>query len=296
MSKLDHVQREFFKALLLPLRGSSRTSTELAPSDESHAPEFFQIAAEIIKPGPELSAAERLELYHRQYWFRILDSLAEDFPVLRRMAGDALFWELIEAYLLERPSQSFTLRHLGEAFADHIGNSHQLDENRRECFGAIARIEYAFMKCFECGQSALPEAEDLAGSVIELQEHVQLLRLPYPADLCWEWPDFDPAEAVAPEVIHVAVWREPSGRSRQERLEAAEVPLLSRLLEGIRLDELFDELPEPTPSEDDITRWFAKWQGHRWLGVRGKEGEQELDRGIGWEGMDRMSSQAIAME
>lgn len=296
MSKLDHVQREFFKALLLPLRGSSRNSTELAPSEEGHAPEFFRIADDIIKPGPELSAAERLELYHRQYWFRVLDSLAEDFPVLRRMAGDALFWELIEAYLLERPSRSFTLRHLGEAFADHIESSPLLDESRRGWFGAIARIEYAFMKCFECGQSALPEAEDLADSVIELQEHVQLLRLPYPADLCWDWPDYSPAAFTTPEEIHVAVWREPSGRSRQERLEAAEVPLLSRLRDGIRLDALFDELPDPEPSEDDITRWFARWQGHRWLGVRGKEGAQELERGIGWEGMDRMSSQAIAME
>jgi hypothetical protein len=293
---LDELQRGFFRALLLPLRGSSRISTELSASDEGHSPEFFRIADEIIKPGPSLTSAERLELYHRQYWFRILDSLAEDFPVLRRMAGDALFWELIEAYLLERPSQSFTLRHLGEAFADHIEAVPSLDESRHQWFGAIARIEYAFMKCFECAQSALPEAEDLAGSVIELQEHVQLLRLPYPADLCWEWPDFSQAASIAPEEIHVAVWREPSGRSRQERLEAAEVPLLSRLREGIRLDALFDELPEPQPSEDDITRWFAKWQGHRWLGVRGKEGTQELERGIGWEGMDRMSSQAIAME
>ncbi|MCU0796046.1 MAG: putative DNA-binding domain-containing protein [Akkermansiaceae bacterium] len=295
MSRLEQLQREFFKALLLPLRGSSRKSTELTPSDEGHAPEFFRIADEIIKPGPELSAAERLELYHRQYWFRILDSLAEDFPVLRRMAGDERFWELIEAYLLERPSQSFTLRHLGEAFADHIEAAPCLDDSRRRWFGGIARIEYAFMKCFECAQSALPEAVDLGDSEIELQEHVQLLRLSYPVDLCWGWQDFTPAEGIEPEIIHIAVWREPSGRSRQERLEAGEVRLLSRLRDGIRLDVLFDELPEPTPSEDDITRWFAKWQGYRWLGVCGKEGAQELDRGIGWEGMDRMSSQAVSM-
>jgi len=295
VSRLEQVQREFFKALLLPLRGSSRNSTELAPSGEGHAPEFFRIADEIIKPGPELGAAERLELYHRQYWFRILDSLAEDFPVLRRMAGEEEFWKLIEDYLIERPSRSFTLRHLGEAFADHIATSPWLDEMRRGWFSAVARIEYAFMKCFECAQSALPEPEDLADSVIELQEHVQLLGLPYPADLCWQWTDFEPAAAMAPQLVHIAVWREPSGRSRMERLEAGEVPLLWMLQPGIRLDVMFDQLPEPAPSEDDVTRWFAKWQGYRWLGVRGREGSQELDRGIGWEGMDRMSSQAVSM-
>lgn len=296
MSNLDELQREFFRALLLPLRGSSRTSTELSASDEGHSPEFFRIADEIIKPGPSLTSAERLELYHRQYWFRILDSLAEDFPVLRRMAGDEVFWELIEAYLLERPSRSFTLRHLGEVFADFIEISPLLDETRRPWFSSIARIEYAFMECFESAQGALPEADDLANSVIELQEHVKLLHLPVPADLCWEWPDFCPASSLEPQPVDVAVWREPSGRSRQERIEAAEVPLLVRLKQGIRLAELFESLPEPAPTEEQITRWFAKWHGHRWLGVQGRQGKQELDPAGGWEGMDRMSSQAVSME
>lgn len=293
MSNLEELQREFFRALLLPLRGSSRISTELSASDEGHSPEFFKIADDIIKPGPSLTSAERLELYHRQYWFRILDSLAEDFPVLRRMAGDEIFWELIEAYLLERPSRSFTLRHLGEAFADFIDVSPLLDETRRQWFGSVARIEYVFMECFESAQGALPEADDLANAVIELQEHVKLLHLPVPADLCWEWAEFSPIE---PQPVDIAVWREPSGRSRQERLDPAEVPLLVRLKQGTRLDTLFDSLPEPTPTEEEVTRWFGKWHGHRWLGVQGRQGKQELDPAGGWEGMDRMSSQAVAME
>lgn len=296
MSNLDDLQREFFRALLLPLRGSSRISTELSPSEEGHSPEFFKIADDIIKPGPSLTSAERLELYHRQYWFRILDSLAEDFPVLRRMAGDEIFWELIETYLLGRPSRSFTLRHLGEAFADFIGTSDLLDGTRQQWFGSVAKIEYAFMECFESAQSAFPDADDFLNSIIELQDDVKLLHLPVPADLCWEWEDFSPADSLDPQPVDVAVWREASGRSRQERVEAAEVPLLVRLKQGILLSDLFDSLPEPVPSEQDVSRWFAKWHGHRWLGVRGKPGKDELDLTGGWEGMDRMSSQAVSME
>lgn len=295
MSNLDHIQREFFKALLLPLRGSSRNSTELAATDEGHSPEFFRIADEIIKPGPSLTSAERLELYHRQYWFRILDSLAEDFPTLRRMTGDELFWKLIEAYLLERPSQSFTLRHLGEAFPSHIEKSPLLDETQGLWFGSIARIEYACMEAFERAQSAIPEPHELEDQIIELQDHVILLHLPVPADLCWEWEDFTPATTTAPEPIHLAVWRGSSGRSHHERLETAEVPLLESLQQGIHLAHFLDTLPEPALSEEAITRWFTKWQSHRWLGVRGKQGKQELDSTGGWDGMDRMSSQAVAM-
>ena len=296
MPNLEELQREFFRALLLPLRGSSRNSTELSSSEEGHSPEFFRIADDIIKPGPSLTSAERLELYHRQYWFRILDSLAEDFPVLRKMAGDEIFWELIEAYLLERPSQSFTLRHLGEAFSNFIETSQILDETRRQWFGSVAKIEYAFMECFESAKSALPEPEDFSNSVIELQEYVKLLHLPVPADLCWEWEDFSPAASLELQPVDVAVWREASGRSSQERIVAAELPLLVRLKQGIQLGELFDSLPEPVPSEQDISRWFAKWHGHRWLGVRGKVGKDELDLTGGWEGMDRMSSQAVSMD
>jgi hypothetical protein len=294
MSNLDHIQREFFKALLLPLRGSSRISTELAVTDEGHSPDFFRIADEIIKPGPTLTSAERLELYHRQYWFRILDSLAEDFPVLRRMAGDELFWKLIEAYLLGRPSQSFTLRHLGEAFADFIEASELLNDVRRLWFSSVARIEYTFMECFECAQGARPEAEDLTNEIIELQEHVKILHLPVPADLCWDWLDFN--EGVKALSVDLAVWREPSGRSRHERLETKEVPLLVRLKHGVKLDEFFASLPEPAPTEEEITRWFAKWHGYQWLAVRGKEGKQQLVSTGDWDGMDRMSSQAVAME
>jgi hypothetical protein len=296
MPDLDELQRGFFRALLLPLRGSSRISTELSASDEGHSPEFFRIADEIIKPGPSLTSAERLELYHRQYWFRILDSLAEDFPVLRRMAGDGVFWELIEAYLLERPSRSFTLRHLGEAFAEFIEISPLLDPLRRTWFSSVAKTEYAFMECFESAQGALPEAQDLANEVIELQEHVKLLHLPVPADLCWDWSDFSTGSASELGAVDVAVWREPSGRSRHERVAASEVSLLIRLKSGIRLDALFESLPEPSPTEEEITLWFAKWHGHRWLGVQGKQGKQELDPTGGWDGLDRMSSQAVSME
>ncbi len=296
MPNLDTLQREFFRALLLPLRGTSRDSTELSSSNEGHSPEFFQIADDIIKPGPSLTSAERLELYHRQYWFRILDSLAEDFPVLRKMAGDEMFWQLIEVYLLKRPSQSFTLRHLGEAFQEFIETSELLDATQQQWFGSVARIEYAFMECFEAAQSALPVEDDLTEGVIELQNYVKLLKLPVEADLCWEWPDFSSASALEPQAIDVAVWREASGRSRYERIEAEEVPLLVRLQNGIRLDDLFNSLPDPAPSEEQITRWFGKWHSHRWLGVQGQEGKEELDPNGSWEGMDRMSSQAVSMD
>ncbi|MBU6327282.1 MAG: putative DNA-binding domain-containing protein [Verrucomicrobia bacterium] len=166
----------------LPLRGSSRKVTELATSSEGHAEEFFQIADAIIKPGMHLSSAERLELYHRQYWFRILDSLAGDFPLPLQICGEPLFWDFFEVHLLCRPSRSFTLRHLGEGIAEFLDSTSLLNEQQQLWFGSSARMGCACMESFEALQSAVPDPDDLQDGVIELQEHVRLLDLPMPAD------------------------------------------------------------------------------------------------------------------
>ena len=36
---------------------------------------MHDVAAEFIKPNDRLSSFERLEIYNRQYWFRVLDCL-----------------------------------------------------------------------------------------------------------------------------------------------------------------------------------------------------------------------------
>ena len=92
MRPLEQTQRECISALLMPWRGRSRASTALAPVAEGHSPEFLAKAEELMKRGVNLSPAESLELYHRQYWFRLLDSIAEDFPILQKVAGEETFF------------------------------------------------------------------------------------------------------------------------------------------------------------------------------------------------------------
>ena len=70
-------------------------------------------AAEFIKPNDRLSSFERLEIYNRQYWFRLLDCLYEDYPGLHAVLGDRKFLKLATAYLSRYPSDSFALQELG---------------------------------------------------------------------------------------------------------------------------------------------------------------------------------------
>jgi hypothetical protein len=283
----------------MPLRGTSRVSTDLSPSDEAHTPEFLAIADALMKPGANLSSAERMELYHRQYWFRLLESIAEDFPILRKMAGEESFWQIIEGYLLAQPSSSFTLRHLGSRLPDYLSVLDGLTAENRRWYAAIAQIEYANMCVFEATAIEPAAPADLAEIEITLQPHVFLLDLPVPADLCADWENFLPCEAAS---THLAVWRGADGWHTQARLHPTEYELLLRLRRGGKLSDLFAEPTDPEPSPEQVSGWFANWQLRGWIVPLHHSTEEDASHSTGnsgdlldFPGVDKMGSQAMRM-
>ena len=59
--------------------------------------EMARYAELFIKPSHSLTSFERLEIYNQQYWWRILESFAEDFCGLRAVIGKAKFDSLVVA-------------------------------------------------------------------------------------------------------------------------------------------------------------------------------------------------------
>ena len=106
--KLLALQRRMARAVMTPLTPSEHMRS-VTPDGRS----MRAVASEIIKPNDRLTSFERLEIYNRQYWFRILSGFAEDFPGLRSVLGGNRFDRMAKAYLSDCPSQSFTLRNLG---------------------------------------------------------------------------------------------------------------------------------------------------------------------------------------
>lgn len=300
MSRLDELQREFFSVLQLPLRGASRRATDLPPSNDPHSTEFFDVADRIIKPGQSMSSAERLELYHRQYWYRLLDSIAEDFPVLHRVMGADRFWALIEDYLLTCPSRSFTLRHLGERLSEFLKTWESATESERVWFHSIARLEYARMEVFERSEYRPILPSELASEELILQPHVVRLCLPAPADECLAWERIE-AMAIPNTPTHLAVWRTADRLPEHARLNPVENVLLDRLAAGGTLESIFSEPVEPEPSQDDVAAWFSGWQDRGWIAVKPAGAEEvEFVRGVDadslGDGVDKMGSQARSMD
>jgi hypothetical protein len=148
------------------------------PSDE--------IAASYIKPNSLLTSFERLEIYNRQYWFRVIDAVSEDFPALRAVLGGERFDSLVLAYLRENPSTSFTLRNLGARLPAWLASYPELGGPQHALAVDVARLEWAYIEAFD-GASLMPLGwEDFAAlgrdSTLRLQPHLQLLDLQYPVD------------------------------------------------------------------------------------------------------------------
>jgi hypothetical protein len=148
------------------------------PSDE--------IAASYIKPNSLLTSFERLEIYNRQYWFRVIDAVSEDFPALCAVLGRERFDSLVLAYLRENPSTSFTLRNLGARLPAWLASYPELTGPQHALAVDVARLEWAYIEAFDRASLMPLGWEDFAAlgrdSTLRLQPHLQLLDLQYPVD------------------------------------------------------------------------------------------------------------------
>jgi hypothetical protein len=87
---LETLQREMAAAILLPL-----TPNEDMRAEGPDGRRMSDVAASFIAPNSRLTAFERLEIYNRQYWFRVLGALADDFPGLRAVIGSKAFEQVV---------------------------------------------------------------------------------------------------------------------------------------------------------------------------------------------------------
>lgn len=218
--------------------------------------------AAYIKPNDRLTARERLEIYHRQYWSRLVDSLRDDFPGLLKLLGPRSFQKLAIAYLTECPSRSFTLRDLGQSLPDWMARH---PESAR-LSADMAQLEWAHIETWDAASLSPLGPEDLADLTpdvsLTLQPHIRLLKLSYPVDdVRLGTLSVRAAKKRSPETICLATHRV-DGDVFYRRLEEAEFDLLQRLAKGKPLHRALRGLQA---SPENLQRWFATWTELGWL-------------------------------
>jgi hypothetical protein len=138
---LRQLQRAMAAALMQPL---TRQDGMLASTQ-----------VDFITPNDRMSGFERLEIYARQYWFRLLDCLYDDYPALRVFLGERRFHKLCRDYLAQHPSTSWTLRNLGSALPAFITDLKARD---------VARVEWAQTLAFDEALKKPLRIDDLLGA------------------------------------------------------------------------------------------------------------------------------------
>ena len=288
MTELDHIQRSMFDAVRQPL-----TASENMRQRTRDGRSLRGIAEEIIKPNDRLSSFERLEIYNRQYWFRVLAALAEDFEGVRLIIGDRQFEKLSIAYIQDCPSQSFTLRNLGSRLESWLRSHPEFVAGVETIALDMARLEWAEIEAFdEASKPKLSEA-DLAAlgpdPQFELQPFIRLLDLQYPVDqmllaIRHEQRENDiVSNAVAsnshrrharkrslpgPEKIFLAVHRAENS-VYFKRLDADAFGILCALRDGKCLSEAVECVDWNSRSgeqaAENLQAWFALWSSLGWF-------------------------------
>jgi len=179
---LASIQREVARAVMTPLTPSERMRRK-APSGKSLA----RVASRIIKPNDRLTSFERLEIYNRQYWFRLLDGFSDDFPGLRAILGDRRFDAVAKAYLIDCPSRSFTMRDLGSRLEWWLRRHPQYAGNRQQLALDMVCLEWAEIETFDSAADPPINLATLQNTTpaklrLKLQPYIRLLDLRYPVD------------------------------------------------------------------------------------------------------------------
>jgi hypothetical protein len=178
---LEQLQRAVFDVVRQPLTEDERMREQTLDGRSTKA-----IAEEIVKPNDRLTSVERLEIYNRVYWFRLLSSLADDFPGLRAVIGQEAFDKVLLGYLTEMPSVSYTLRDLGSRLETWLRAHPELISSNERMALDMVRLEWADIEAFDAAEFPVLTQTELAGlgedPVFHLQPYLQLLDLAYPVD------------------------------------------------------------------------------------------------------------------
>lgn len=253
------------------------------------------VADDYIKPNDRLTSFERLEIYNRQYWYRILDCLYDDYPGLRSLLGQRRFHKLSRAYLAKHPSASWTLRNLGSRLEQFLVDEPAWAGPKLAAAVDIVRFEWAQVVAFDAEREKPFPLDELLGADasqlhLSLQPYLSLIELDHAVDdyfMAVRKQDSGLRSEASNALDHapkrVAFKRVPMPKKRKlwlavhrcdndiyfKRLPREAFVLLTRLRAGDPLLEALEAaLAGADPEQDWTTHirdWFQNWSALGWF-------------------------------
>lgn len=205
-----------------------------------------------------LSASERLAIYNRGYFYRLLDALGSVFEHTRRALGETEFERLGLAYLSLHPSEHPAVERVGRAFPEFLRTTEPL-------LADLAALEWARLCALVAPNSARVASAreaahpDFAQGMLQFSPSLQVLELDPGALRLFAGEPAAPGSGRC----GVAVWR-PDHIVRHEPLTTVELEALRAARDGAPMNEVCARFDRGSPSNDAsiaagvIGRWFSR--------------------------------------
>jgi hypothetical protein len=281
MHDLDQLQRWMQTVLMHP--GGVEHGIASAPAREVIDVEPAQ-AERIVTRSQSLGALERLAIYGRAYFARLLECLRESYPILAQTLGEDAFDSFAIDYLQQFPSRSYTLNHLGKDFPRFLADSRPTEEDTPspswpDFVIDLARLEWTYGEVFDGpgieGQPALSietlraiPAERWPEAIVTPVPCLRLLELRYPVHRYYSAVRRKKAvEIPEPDETLLAITRRDFVIRRFE-LSRPQFALLEAITAGLPIGEAVGRAAES--AGDDVTAfagklrgWFRNWTAER---------------------------------
>jgi hypothetical protein len=237
-----------------------------------------------VAGNDRLTPAEQADIYRGQFWMRHFDALAEDYPGLRALAGEAVFEALVHAYLGAHPPRTPSLRDLGADLVPFAEGWAGFDPGRRDAALEMLRYEQCFIDLFDGAEPPPLDAAKLQAlsedawtrARVVLHPLLGRLRLQHPMHLyrlaavaaAEAGGDSPPFPARSP--VSLVLYR----RDRiiqYDEVEPEALALLDALAAGEPLAAACDRVAaslSPDAAEAlgaKVGPWFQAWTAKRWI-------------------------------
>jgi hypothetical protein len=230
-------------------------------------------AASRLSAGPRMTAQERLEIYRRGYHARLIECLADDYPVLQGAMGTDAFEALCRAYVARYPSQSPSLNFYGRLMAPFLRDGAPEAAIPRGFAADLAALEWSIVEVIHAAAGDPLTIEALAqvapdawaGARLAANTALRLQRFDHPVNAYFQQVRDGGAPPVpAPSPSATVVYRSGATVWRMD-LTVPMFEVLQGLLAGEALAvalgraEVLMADVDPAEIGQRVTHWFREW-------------------------------------
>ncbi len=277
MKKVSELQEWLGQLIAQPLQPNHKLPTQRFSDD------FLQETEKHITPSLTLTPLQRIEIYHQQYWWRLLKALQNHFPTVVRLFGYSSFQnELAVPYLSQYPPVHWDLNRLGHTFTHWLdAHYHHID---RYLVTHAASIDWAAQYASWIGPlssvdfSALNTEERMVYP-LTLQPHIHLFNLRgnlfhFRETLLQrevEHYNSSPFPEMSYGNYHFVLYRTAENMVTWREISQAEYELLSYFKQGSTIGEACSKIEEKggeslAESLIHTPFWFKQWTVLQWFG------------------------------